>query len=233
MRAFAARSNRPEAGAAGESAPVSDNGTVLAYDTRAAGRWRSVSSSLNATPVFSLAVSPDGRRTVLAGTVGALYRGGRDGERMALAGEASITSIAWSPMDSRHALASVFGVQPPVLATRWRGNLQEPQKVESKLGGSTFPAIGTIASHPLRAPEKPPGQAMVIGTATWYVLRLTLTYRDIFDRKHVAIFDYKSGVGWETVAIRSGIAKDLHALQEAANAAALARSGSTKPQSVP
>jgi hypothetical protein len=65
------------------------------------------------------------------------------------------------------------------------------------------------------------------------VLRLTLTYEDIFSRKHAAIFDYTSTGRWQTVAICEDIKEDLYALQDAANAAALAHAAATKPPSIP
>lgn len=39
--------------------------------------------------------------------------------------------------------------------------------------------------------------------------RLTLTYQDIFRRKHAATFDYIDLYGWQCVALLSDIAKDL------------------------
>lgn len=98
------------------------DGTVYTLGGHGAASWRRASPPF-LSPVASLAVSPGHDRMVLAGTVGALYRGvpSADGwrwQRVARTGEAMITSIAWSPANARLAWASLFGVTPPVLATR-------------------------------------------------------------------------------------------------------------------
>jgi len=102
------------------------DGTVSLKRAHGDGAWRRVSPSLGANPIYSLAVSLDGRETLLAGTVGGLYRGShtRSGWRwrqVARTGDASVTSIVWDPSNPRIGFASVFGVSPPVLMTRDRG----------------------------------------------------------------------------------------------------------------
>lgn len=74
-------------------------------------------------------------------------------------------------------------------------------------GASMIPSRATIDAHMLCAPDAPSSSDMLIGGATWRVLRLTLTYRDIYRRKHAAIFDYTSMRRWETVTIVENIAK--------------------------
>ncbi len=101
----------------------SDDGAVYEMATRQAGHWRRVSASLNGTPVLSLAVGPGRRPALLAGTIGALYRGWAGGsgwrwQRVAQTGQAAISSIVWLPAHAGSALAAVFGVSPAVLATR-------------------------------------------------------------------------------------------------------------------
>ncbi len=98
------------------------DGAVYAHDARPDGPWRRLGPPLGASPIFSLAVSSGRRVVVLAGTIGALYRGVAEGNgwrwrRVARTGEAAISALAWSPSDTQRAVASVFGVAPPVLAT--------------------------------------------------------------------------------------------------------------------
>lgn len=101
------------------------DGAVYAHDPHPTGPWRRITPPLGVgvNPIFSLAVSVGHRGTVLAGTIGALYRGATDGRtwtwrRVARTGDAAVSSIAWSPADARAAVVGVFGVWPPVLATR-------------------------------------------------------------------------------------------------------------------
>ncbi len=101
------------------------DGTVSLKRTHGDGAWRRVSPSLGVNPIYSLTVSPDGRETLLAGTVGGLYRGTRTGsgwrwQQVARTGDAAVTSIVWAPSKPRTGIgfASVFGVSPPVLMTR-------------------------------------------------------------------------------------------------------------------
>ncbi len=114
---------------------------------------------------------------------------------------------------------------PRALSTRDRYRGQYPTPVPSKASdqlikifgaSSMIPSQTTIGGYPLCAPNKPSDPDLFAG-ATWQVLRLTLTYRDIFSHKHAAIFDY-AGIGheWETVAIIENIPKDLLDLEEEA-----------------
>jgi len=100
------------------------DGVVYELDA-ARAVWRRAGAPLDANPIYSLAVSSGGRGTVLAGTVGALYRGVATGSgwrwrwrRVARTGDAAVTSIVWPARGAQSALASVFGVWPPILATR-------------------------------------------------------------------------------------------------------------------
>lgn len=93
--------------------------------------WRSISPPLGGYPIFSVAASPDGR-TVLAGSLGALYRGEDDGNhwrwrRVAGTGDAAITSLLWAPWGAHLAFASVVYGSPPVLVSHnggrtWRSD---------------------------------------------------------------------------------------------------------------
>jgi len=89
------------------------------------------------------------------------------------------------------------------------------QTIQFRGGASMIPSQTTIDAHRLCAPDKPSDGALLAGAA-WYVLRLTLTYRDIFRRKHAAIFDYTRMGQWETVAIIENIPKDLLDLEDEA-----------------
>ena len=96
------------------------DGAVYALDAGRAA-WRRLGAPLGANPIYSLAVAPDGQGTVLAGTVGGLYRGTTTGgwhwSHVAQTGDAAVSSIAWVSPSTRRAMASVFGLSPPVLAT--------------------------------------------------------------------------------------------------------------------
>lgn len=107
------------------------NGAVYANQGHGAGSWRRISPRLDSNPIFSVSVSPSDAHVVLAGTGGALYRGVASGHgwtwrRVARTNDASVTSIAWAPWNKHLAFASVFGVSPPVLATRDDGLTWRP-----------------------------------------------------------------------------------------------------------
>lgn len=96
------------------------NGTIYARQPGFGAAWRRISPTLTANPIFSLAVSPADGQTLLAGTVGALYRGVRTGDawrwrRVATTGDSSVTAINWAPWVRGQIFASVFGATPPVL----------------------------------------------------------------------------------------------------------------------
>ena len=96
------------------------DGAVYALDVGRAG-WRRLGAPLAANPIYSLAVAADGHRTVLAGTVGGLYRGTATGgwrwSHVAQTGDSAVSSISWLSAASQSAVASVFGLSPPILAT--------------------------------------------------------------------------------------------------------------------
>ena len=96
------------------------DGAVYALDAGSAG-WRRLGAPLAANPIYSLAVAPDGHGTVLAGTVGGLYRGTATGgwrwSHVARTGDSAVSSIAWLSSVSQGAVAGVFGLAPPILAT--------------------------------------------------------------------------------------------------------------------
>lgn len=75
-------------------------------------------------------------------------------------------------------------------------------------GAGTIPNDATIGVYTLHAPDKP-SQADLMAGAPWVVARLTITYRDVFGRKHAAIFDYTTAPSWRVVAFLEGIPHDL------------------------
>ena len=87
------------------------------------------------------------------------------------------------------------------------------QVIQFRSGASMISLQATIDAHMLCAPDRPSDGELYAG-ATWAVLRLTLTYRDIYRRKHAAIFNYTSMGRWETVAIVEDISKDLRDLED-------------------
>jgi len=103
--------------------------------------------------------------------------------------------------------------------TAWRPIPLPPVLTDHTLelwgGSSMIPSQATIGAHTLCAPDKPTS-IMLVNEPPWPLLRLTLTYRDIYGRKHVSLFDYTSMWRWETVAIIENIPKDLLDLEEEA-----------------
>ncbi len=70
-----------------------------------------------------------------------------------------------------------------------------------------------IGSYTLNAPEPNPNFSLPNTLA-----RITITYLDIFRRKHASIFDYVETDGWQLVEFLEDITDDLHDLQfEASN----------------
>jgi len=97
-----------------------------------------------------------------------------------------------------------------------------PHKLDLRLGNSTVSKTDTIGSHSLCAPDKPTQGAMLIGGAAWCPIRLTITYTDIFHRKHASIFDYTIMHHWRPVEFLEDVPKDLYALQADQDRAAAA-----------
>ncbi len=85
-------------------------------------------------------------------------------------------------------------------------------------GGTVFTCDDKIGSHTLcvpkeRAPED--GFADTTDRRDRCVVRLTLTYSDIFGRKHASIFDYTLTNMWVCVAFIPNIEYDLDEMDEA------------------
>lgn len=73
--------------------------------------------------------------------------------------------------------------------------------------------IGTTKRYKLYAPAKPTPKEALQGVAG-KVARLTLTYSDIFGRKHAAIYDFTERGQWEYVAYLRNIAQGLGELEQ-------------------
>jgi hypothetical protein len=96
--------------------------------------------------------------------------------------------------------------------TLWRDQPLLAQEQRSaapmEFGASMVSGHDIIDSHTLYAPPEPTYDEMLQGTP-WVVARLTLTYRDIFGRKHASISDYHQLHGWQPVAFLANITDDL------------------------
>lgn len=105
------------------------NGAV--YRRAARGDWINIGLHIGPNDsIFSLAVSHTGH-TVLAGTIGTLYRGVWKGgawtwRPVARTGQSAITSIVWAPWNTHLAYASIFGTRPPVISSRDGGRAWRP-----------------------------------------------------------------------------------------------------------
>jgi len=111
-------------------------------------RWRPLGLHLGSNyPIFAVAVSPTGH-VVLAGTVGALYRGasatkGWRWQRVEGTDNDAITSILWTTWDAHLAFASIFSHHPSVLATHDGGKTWHPERrLPSDLPSVALHALG-------------------------------------------------------------------------------------------
>ncbi len=76
-------------------------------------------------------------------------------------------------------------------------------------GMSMVSGTTRIKEHPLQPPPKPhPGDEMIAAIPR-YTARLTLTYKDVFGRKHAALFDYSSQGRWENAVFLDDVEHDL------------------------
>ena len=86
-------------------------------------------------------------------------------------------------------------------------------------GMTMISGTARIGGSPLQPPPKPnPGEVM-IGAIPWYIARLTLTYKDVFGRKHAAMFDYSSQERWENAVFLDNVEHDLADLDREARPA--------------
>ncbi|HZC79543.1 MAG TPA: hypothetical protein VE258_17435 [Ktedonobacterales bacterium] len=99
--------------------------------------------------------------------------------------------------------------------------------VASAPGGWILPGdtsiVGRGADRPtLFAPLKPTPGSHLYEVAPTVIWRLTLTYQDIFRRKHASVFDFTDQFVWRCVGLFPGIPKDIEELDRA-------RRGQTTP----
>ncbi|HWE60317.1 MAG TPA: hypothetical protein VHB98_01270 [Chloroflexota bacterium] len=98
------------------------DGRIFMRGAQRGDHWQPISPPLaGGEPIFSLAVSSDDQ-VLLAGTVGALYRGALHAghwqwQLVAHTGDSSVPAIVWAPWDARQAFAGVFGTRPAMLRT--------------------------------------------------------------------------------------------------------------------
>lgn len=85
-----------------------------------------------------------------------------------------------------------------------------------KLGGSVLPGTARIVKHGLHAPPTPSMIESQTLDLPRVVGRCTLTYHDVFGRKHAGIFDYTDLGDWRTVAFLHDIPMDLEDLDREA-----------------
>lgn len=89
--------------------------------------------------------------------------------------------------------------------------------IVSAPGGWILPGDMSVVGHganrtTLYAPPKPALGSQMYKATPNVVWRLTLTYHDIFGRKHASVFDYTDQFVWRCVGFFPGIPKDLEEL---------------------
>lgn len=76
--------------------------------------------------------------------------------------------------------------------------------LESKENKNKYPF--NAPKHPLERPN--------VSKERWRICRVTLTYQDIFHRKHASIYDLVFSQGWHVIALLDDISNDLEELVE-------------------
>jgi hypothetical protein len=94
---------------------------------------------------------------------------------------------------------------------------QPARSVKLELGRTMTDGDATIGGHRLFAPRRPTDEERRLCGLYNVIARLTLTYQDIFMRKHAATIDYIDLYGWQCVALSSDVAKDLEDLDQDAH----------------
>ncbi len=69
-----------------------------------------------------------------------------------------------------------------------------------------------IHKYTLNAPKQPLSSPN--STESWFICRITITYHDIFHRKHASIHDLAFRQKWQVVALIDDIINDLEDLVE-------------------
>jgi hypothetical protein len=172
------------------------DGVVYARDSTGSVRWRPISpplqtlsadnvvqrgagsnagsssSAAEVAPIFSVAVSPDGR-TALAGSLGTLYRGAKVGlhwnwQQVRANGNAAITAILWPPWNAHLVFATIFEQAPPVVVSHDGGQTwhADAAGLPASLPAQAL-ATGTTARHQLFLTTMGGGVWMRSGTRRW------------------------------------------------------------------
>lgn len=97
--------------------------------------------------------------------------------------------------------------------TLWKDRPLPPgegaRQLVMEVGQTMVGTTARIGAYALTPPPAPAHMDLVLGRAPIVEARLTLTYRDVFGRKHAAIFDYTSLQRWENAVFLAGIPSDL------------------------
>jgi hypothetical protein len=118
------------------------------------------------------------------------------------------------------------GLFPPnLLSTRytvWRESAilpgEPPRTVKLLIGKTKMEGDTTIGGYRLFAPRLPTQEERMMGGHYTVVARLTLTYQDVFMRKHAAVYDYIDLYGWQCVALMSDVPQDLEDMSQEVDA---------------
>jgi hypothetical protein len=110
-------------------------------------------------------------------------------------------------------------VLPPQFFMRWRAPIKPGETVTTlfKSGGFVFHCNDKIGKHPLCVPrEHAPIKEFrnLTDRTPRYWARLTLTYSDVFGRKHASIFDYSIADTWSHVDFLKEIPKRLDEMDQ-------------------
>jgi hypothetical protein len=101
----------------------------------------------------------------------------------------------------------------------------ESRPAKLQLGGTLIPGDAQLAGHELYAPPKPSQYELMVMGQYNIVARLTITWEDVFKRKHAGIYDYIDVFGWYCVGLFEDTERDLEDLNDHARSGALASAG--------
>jgi photosystem II stability/assembly factor-like uncharacterized protein len=108
------------------------NGIVYAWNQDGGRGWQPISPVLGSgNPIFALAAAPGSTSTLLAGTVGGVFRGARTGSQwhwrqVVRTGDSSAPAITWLPWQPDTAFATEFGSAPAVFRSTDGGQTWRP-----------------------------------------------------------------------------------------------------------
>jgi hypothetical protein len=108
--------------------------------------------------------------------------------------------------------------QLPPRYTLWREPSLRPgmsRRVKLETGATVMNGDAMIGGYQLFAPRKPSLGEMHGGRYN-VLARLTLTYQDIYARRHAAIFDYVDLYGWQCIGVPTEVSQDLESVDREA-----------------